>query len=216
MNYAEIVAVSNDFKTTPIKGKDYVQVNERVKAFRKLIPEGSIVTDIISMSSDSVCIKATILSVDGRVLATGLASEDKAASMINKTSYIENCETSAVGRALGFMGIGIDASICSAEELEHSLEYQDHIEKNEKAKPKKAEPKRTPKEEPKEEPEDAPVTKIMIETLKKTMERKGVTNEMVLTRMKVRKFEELKTSQFASVMRMLDKTPDKPQEDLGF
>jgi hypothetical protein len=60
------------------------------------------------------------------VLGVGHAYEKEDSSFINKTSYIENCETSAVGRALGMAGFGIDASICSAEELQNAVLNQDN------------------------------------------------------------------------------------------
>jgi hypothetical protein len=55
-----------------------------------------------------------------------MAQEDKAASMINKTSYVENCETSAVGRALGFLGIGIETSIATADEVSMAVNKQQY------------------------------------------------------------------------------------------
>lgn len=121
--YEDIEKVSKDFNTTPIKGKDYVQVNERVKAFRKICPTGSIVTRIIDLSDGVVTIMATVSDGD-IVLATGIAQEKETSSFINKTSYIENCETSAVGRALGFCGIGIDSSIASIEEMVNAIQNQ--------------------------------------------------------------------------------------------
>lgn len=124
-------------QTLSIKGKDYVQVTERVKAFRDLCPDGSITTEIISMDGEMVIIKATV--TDGeKVLATGLAYEKESSSYINKTSYIENCETSAVGRALGFCGIGIDASMASAEELVNAISQQEQIKATEKMQQTKA------------------------------------------------------------------------------
>ena len=59
------------------------------------------------------------------MLSTGLAQEDRSSSMINKTSFVENCETSAVGRALGFLGIGIESSIATAEEVSMAIAKQD-------------------------------------------------------------------------------------------
>ena len=117
-------------KTISIKGKSYVQVNERVKAFRSS-PEfkDCAIETLIKELTDDVCVMCTrILNAEGRVLATGWAREvrNDAASMVNKTSYVENCETSAVGRALGFLGIGIDENICSAEELKFALEAQEN------------------------------------------------------------------------------------------
>ena len=49
------------------------------------------------------------------------AYEKEGSTFINKTSYIENCETSAVGRALGFLGIGIDGSVASADEVKTAI-----------------------------------------------------------------------------------------------
>ena len=51
------------------------------------------------------------------ILGTGYAREDQNSSYINNTSYIENCETSAVGRALGMCGFGIDTAVASYEEV---------------------------------------------------------------------------------------------------
>lgn len=103
--------------TVPIKGKEYVTVSERVKAFRKICPNGSIETKIIEHDGSAVLMQAVILDDEGRVVASGYSREEKQSSYINKTSYIENCETSAVGRALGFLGIGIDGDIASAQEM---------------------------------------------------------------------------------------------------
>lgn len=107
-----------------IKGKRYTVVSSRVQAFRRLIPDGSITTDIVSMDDNVVVMRATISDETGRVLATGTAFERQDSSFINKTSYIENCETSAVGRALGMLGIGSDESMCSAEELVNAIKNQ--------------------------------------------------------------------------------------------
>lgn len=116
-------------KTIAIKGKNYVQVNERVKAFRST-PEFKgwvLQTDIITLT-DEICVMQTFIrNEEGRVIATGTAREvrNDATSMVNKTSYVENCETSAVGRALGFLGIGIDENICSADEFSYALQAQE-------------------------------------------------------------------------------------------
>lgn len=122
----EILTEANrDLPTTPIKGKQYVMVKDRVKAFRQTMPESTILTEIISMTEDSVTFKATIMDETGRVLATGHAQEYRNASTINKTSYIENCETSAIGRAIGLLGIGIDDSFGSADEVASAMYQQE-------------------------------------------------------------------------------------------
>lgn len=118
------------FQTISIKGKEYVTINERVKAFRNCEEfEGwSIKTEILSVDSDSVIIKAVIEDKDGKVLATGHAQEDRTSTIINKTSYIENCETSAVGRALGMLGIGIENSIATYDEVKRAISAQEAME----------------------------------------------------------------------------------------
>jgi hypothetical protein len=73
--------------------------------------------DIIEKTDKSILMKATITNPDGHVVATGHAYEDKDASRINQRNHVENCETSAVGRALGFLGIGSDGRIASYEEV---------------------------------------------------------------------------------------------------
>ena len=121
MNYEQLKKANESLKTIDFKGKGYAQVNERVKAFRMICPNGAITTEIVDLSDGVVTMKSTIIDEDGTILATGYAQEKESASYINKTSFIENCETSAVGRALGFAGIGIDGSMCSADELANAL-----------------------------------------------------------------------------------------------
>ncbi len=124
MTFEELQKVNATLKTTDIKGKEYAEVNQRVRAFRQLYPEGQIITEMIA-DRDGVCtFKASIYGGECDLLATGHAQEKESSSFINKTSYIENCETSAVGRALGFLGIGIDTSIASAEEVQNAINNQ--------------------------------------------------------------------------------------------
>lgn len=125
-------SVNAEVKATKLKNEktgkeigDYVEVNQRVKAFRKLYPNGQILTEMIS-NENGICIfKATICDSLGIPLANGTAYEKENSTFINKTSYIENCETSAVGRALGFLGIGIDTSIASKEEVINAVVNQE-------------------------------------------------------------------------------------------
>lgn len=114
------------FKTTNIKGKDYVEVNTRVQYFREHPDyEGwSMITKIIELSEKRAVFQAVITDSNDRIRATGLAYEDANSTYINKTSYVENCETSAWGRALGNLGIGISTSIASKEEVENAIENQ--------------------------------------------------------------------------------------------
>ena len=113
-------------KTVDIKGKAYVEVNERLIEFRSnpKYKGYSLESDIILLENGVCTMKATIKDDTGRIIATGYAQEKENSSFINKTSYIENCETSAWGRALGNLGIGIDTSIASAEEVLNAIENQ--------------------------------------------------------------------------------------------
>ena len=108
-----------------IKGKEYVMVNERLLYFRENYKGWSLISEIVNLTDDSCVIKASILDECGVVKATGYAQEDKTSSAINKTSFVENCETSAWGRALGNLGIGIDTSIASAEEVDLAIKKQE-------------------------------------------------------------------------------------------
>lgn len=112
-----------ELKTIDIKGKAYVPVAERIRAFRQYYPDGDIITEILS-NEDGVCVMKALVYVDGKLRATGHASEKETSSYINKTSYIENCETSCIGRALGILGIAIDTDIASAEEMSNALYSQ--------------------------------------------------------------------------------------------
>lgn len=124
MNFKALCEANKTIKTTDIKGKDYAEVNQRIKVFRMLFPNGGIETEIVSLEAGVVVIKATVKDEAGFILGTGLAYEHENSSFINKTSYIENCETSAVGRALGMCGIGIDVSVASYEEVANAIENQ--------------------------------------------------------------------------------------------
>ena len=106
-----------------IKGKEYITVNERIKEFRKLYKDGAILTEMLS-NQDGMCVFKAMVYVGDTVVATGHAYEKEASSFINKTSYVENAETSAVGRALGILGIGIDTSLASAEEVANAVKNQ--------------------------------------------------------------------------------------------
>lgn len=122
--FEDIQKANSTVTTTDIKGRPYTEVNQRIKAFRMVYPEGKIMTSLISCN-DGVCVfKASVYGDDNTPLGTGHAYEKESSSFINKTSYIENCETSAVGRALGMAGFGIDTSVCSAEELTNAINNQ--------------------------------------------------------------------------------------------
>lgn len=135
-NWNDIVKANESIKTTDIKGKDYAEVNQRIKAFRMIHPDGGISTEIISVENGVCVMRATVTDEDGRVLGTGTAYENEKSSYINKTSYIENCETSAVGRALGMCGFGIDTSVASYEEVDNAIQQQASMQNDKEARDK--------------------------------------------------------------------------------
>lgn len=129
MTYEELKQVNEELKRVPIKGKQYALVSSRVQAFRKLYPEGRIETmkeeldPIITYDDDGKEIRrqrvvgfwAFIYGDGDEYLSDGYAEEIEGSSTINKAAFTENCQTSAVGRALAFLGIGSDDDIASAE-----------------------------------------------------------------------------------------------------
>lgn len=130
MDYVQLQNVNKQLRTMDVKGKPYIEVNERIRGFRTLFPNGFIHTEIIQMEDGVVTMKAEVGFYDNngeQILATGFAQEKESSSYINKTSYIENCETSAVGRALGMLGIGIDTSVASAEEVQNAITNQEAL-----------------------------------------------------------------------------------------
>jgi hypothetical protein len=118
-----------------IHGKEYIEVNERLIEFWKEHPAGAVITEVLKIEDNFVLIKASVKfnSDFDHWDATGHAFENRdcnrfdttlKASKINLTSYIENCETSAIGRALAVLGYGIETSLASAEEVTQAIEQQ--------------------------------------------------------------------------------------------
>ena len=162
MNFEDIVKANATIKTTDVKGKEYAEVNQRIKAFRSICPNGCIETCLVS-NANGVCVfSAVVRDENGKVLGTGHAYEKENSSFINKTSYIENCETSAVGRALGMCGIGIDVSLASYEEVANAIKQQ----------------------------EEKP-TKENLETLRALAKQKGVSDDKLLKKYNIKDFSEM-------------------------
>jgi len=109
-----------------IHGKQYKTVARRIADFREMHPNYSIASEVLS-AADLVQVKATISDEAGRVLATGLAEEERGSTNINRTSALENAETSAVGRALAFLGLG-GTEIASADEVANAINQQKEME----------------------------------------------------------------------------------------
>lgn len=161
MTYGDIERVNGEINMIDMKGKDYAMVPERVTAFRKLYPEGFITTDIVAMEGPVVMMKAKVgyYREDGAevILGTGFAREERGKGLVNTTSHIENCETSAVGRALGFIGLGINGGgICSAEELANAVTAQKQIQKDWETEKKEIERKKLEELEKQPIKKDAP------------------------------------------------------------
>ena len=136
-------------KSIKIHGKDYVLVNDRIKEFRtnpkyndyglktkKTLDEWFESTDKKTgeiIQDNRVEFKCIITNASGKSVSDGDARELKSSSYINQTSHIENCQTSAIGRALGFLGIGIDTSIASANEVINAVNNQPEKKEDDRA-----------------------------------------------------------------------------------
>lgn len=176
MTFEELQKANQSIATTNIKGKEYAEVNQRIKAFRMVYPEGCIKTELVS-NADGVCVfKAEVYDGDN-LIGTGHAYERESSSFINKTSYIENCETSAVGRALGMCGFGIDTSVCSAEELNNAIINQEASK---------------------------PITKSQVKILVSLAEKKESDLSDICDYFKVGRLEELTVEEYAKCIRMLE------------
>lgn len=194
MTYKDIEKVNKEMKTTDIKGKQYAEVPQRIQAFRKLYPEGFIRTNIVSLDNGVVVIKAEVGYNEGQgdvILGTGLAYEKEGSTFINKTSYIENCETSAVGRALGMLGIGSETSVASAEEVQNAMVQQ------------KAE-------------EDAkkPISAVMVKAVRNLIEKNGFDETKTCAYYKIAKIEDMTVAQLSDFNARVEKAM-KEQKNEG-
>jgi len=112
-----------------IHGKEYKTVAKRVDEFRKEHnQELGIQTNLVSIDERTVVIKAEIINKEGFVIATGYAEENRQSSQINKTSALENCETSAIGRALANFGLA-GGEYASADEVAQAVSRQEQSKK---------------------------------------------------------------------------------------
>ena len=106
-----------------IHGKAYLTVARRINDFREQHPDYGVHTEILSIDESTVVCRATITDPNGRQVSSGIAEEHRRASKINQTSATENCETSAVGRALAFFGMA-GTEIASADEVAGAIAQQ--------------------------------------------------------------------------------------------
>lgn len=119
-------------KTVNIKGKEYVTVNERLLHFRNVAEYKGwrIVEDLVGLDEKEGIFKVTIMDPEGNEITSAHAQEYRDSSYINKTSFLENGFTSALGRALGYLGIGIDTAIASAQEVGNAVSNQEKDNKS--------------------------------------------------------------------------------------
>lgn len=105
--------------TTDIKGKQYTEVKDRVMFFRtdKQFQGWRLITEPTQLDEKVAIFKAYVHDNNNNLVSTGYAMEKAGNGFINKDSHVENAETSAVGRALGFLGIGIVGGIASVDEI---------------------------------------------------------------------------------------------------
>lgn len=202
--------MQKSLQTVDIKGKPYVLVNERVKAFRENYPGYSLITTVVELTDKRVVMCATINNPEGTAVATGYAYEDAGSSYINKTSYIENCETSAWGRALANFGIGIDNSMCSADEVANVLLNQGKTDKSEQ-KAKSEQNNKRDEEKPKPETLDRAAVNTLIAKLKDYNFTCGkqATEADIAGLCKRKSFTELDYKGFKYLMDEMDKAIDK-------
>lgn len=191
--WEDIVKANESIKTTDIKGKAYAEVNQRIKAFRMNYPEGFIRTELLSNEAGNdgfVCVFRAVVGYHDKegeavVLGTGTAYEKESTSYINKTSYIENCETSAVGRALGMAGYGIDTSVASAEEVTNAINQQEQIKSKEKA----------------EANSKDPIDEVKVKALIAQCKDDGVNLESLLKLYKLKKVEDCTVKQWVNMQK---------------
>lgn len=163
-------------KTGETTKNEYAEVNQRIKAFRMVYPDGFILSDLLS-NVNGVCIflaQVGYYAEDGtkRILSTGTAYEKEGSTFINKTSYIENAETSAIGRALGMAGFGIDTSVASAEEVQNAMINQAATDK---------------------------VSEVQVKALIKRCSGDNVDVEKILELYKVNNFRDLTVRQYSHI-----------------
>lgn len=192
ITYEDIKKANDAIEPTDIKGKGYAEVNQRIKAFRMLYPTGTISTELVS-NENGVCIFRATISFENEgnvcILGTGTAYEKEGSTFINKTSYIENCETSAVGRALGMAGLGIDTSVASAEEVKNAIANQE-------------------KDDPKARAAKLKQVNDWIAAIRKECEKKGTTTDNVFSKVNLDDPKKLTKELYESIMRRLAMSPD--------
>ena len=142
----DVMAAVNDLNqshgVTQKGGKKYTEVAKRVEAFRTHFGlKYGITTNIVVDNEKRVVIKAQVYDLSNKEIAVGegYAEEIRGSSLVNKTSAIENCETSAIGRALASLGLhgGQYASVNEIDKAQNNEKNIDEIKEKPKAEIKK-------------------------------------------------------------------------------
>ena len=126
-----------------IKGKPYVQVNQRVLELRHKYGDKDnmfgIKTKVVEWNKEKneIIVQAWITDQSGRIVGSGIAHEEKSQTGVNSTTYVENCETSAIGRALAAFGLGIEDAYASADEVQGAIKKQDQTKEKKSKETKK-------------------------------------------------------------------------------
>lgn len=109
-------------------GKKYTQVVHRMEAFRTVFGmDCGVDTQILVDDGHRVVVKATVTDNNGHIVGSGMAEEIRGQGNVNKTSALENCETSAIGRALASIGLS-GGEYASANEMEAVPRKQQNLE----------------------------------------------------------------------------------------
>lgn len=203
ITYEQLKKANDTIITTDIKGKDYAEVNQRIKAFRMVYPTGFITDELLSNENGVAYFKASVgyyaENGDPRVLGTGYAFEKESSSYINKTSYIENGDTSAIGRALGMAGFGIDTSVASYEEVSNAIANQGEtpVPKAQRQTAKETQPTQPT------QPTERKATPVQIETLAKTYT--GSNLEKLLKTNNIERLEDISLSKASELIEKINK-----------
>jgi hypothetical protein len=111
-------------------GKKYTQVVHRMEAFRTVFGmDCGVDTDILVDDGQRVVVKAVITDNNGHIVGSGMAEEIRGQGNVNKTSALENCETSAIGRALASIGLS-GGEYASANEMEAVPRKQQNLDES--------------------------------------------------------------------------------------
>ena len=105
---------------------DYETVESRLEKWWKDYPDGRLATKIEQASDTRYIVSAELYrtEADAKAYATGLASESVSDRGVNSTSALENCETSAIGRALANAGYAAKGKRASREEMSKVVQLQ--------------------------------------------------------------------------------------------